>query len=140
MAYAFYRLGVWKRPTLRPTQMPQWPDSATRSGGELVLDLWWYGKEVPANDVTVFVHVVDQAGQLVAQGDGYPLLGLFPPLRWQPGDLVHDVRYIALPNDFVEEPYTIVVGWYDTAIGTRLPAFDGQGQPVADDAIQIFPP
>jgi hypothetical protein len=62
------------------------------SGGELVLDLWWYGKEVPANDVTVFVHVVDQAGQLVAQGDGYPLLGLFPPLRWQPGDLVHDVR------------------------------------------------
>jgi len=107
------------------------------SDGELVLQFGWYCQQVPDEDLTVFVHVYEQSGQLVAQGDGYPLLGLFPPLGWQPGDLVRDIRYIALPDDVADERYMVAVGWYDTATGQRLAAFDRQGQPAAQDAIQV---
>jgi hypothetical protein len=114
------------------------------SDGELVLDLWWYGQQVPDRGLTVFVHVYDENGQLVAQADGYPLLGLFPPQRWQPGDVVRDVRYIALPGRHAQQTvadgrYTIVVGWYDPVTGQRLPAFDRQGRPVANNAFQVCP-
>jgi hypothetical protein len=34
--------------------------------------------------------------------------------------------------------YNVVVGWYDAATGQRLPARDEKGQPVADDAVQLF--
>jgi hypothetical protein len=107
------------------------------SDGELVIDLWW-SSQAPMDGVTVLVHVYDGTGQLVAQGDGYPLAGLYPPRYWQPGDLVQDVRRIALPEDLPDGVYNVVVGWYDAATGQRLPARDEKGQPVADDAVQLF--
>ena len=76
---------------------------------------------------------------MIAQGDGYPLLGLFPPQRWLPGEQIHDVRYITLPGDLDDEGVTLVVGWYDTATGERLKAFDQHGQPVPDDAFPLPP-
>jgi hypothetical protein len=114
------------------------------SDGELVLDLWWYGRQAPDRDLTVFVHVYGENGELVAQGDGYPLLGLFPPQRWEPGDVVRDIRHIALPDRHAQQAvadgsYTIVVGWYDPVTGERLPAFDRQGQPVTNNAFQVHP-
>ena len=107
------------------------------SGTELVLKLWWYCLEVPEEDVTVFVHVYDEAGQLVAQADGYPLLGLFPAQRWQPGDLVRDLRYITLPDN-ASTSYTVALGWYSTASGQRLLALDQYGQRPVQDAIEVF--
>jgi hypothetical protein len=105
----------------------------------LALHLWWYALRVPDTDITVFAHVYDGSGQLRAQADGYPLLGLSPPLRWQAGDLVHDIRYVTLPDDLKDQDYTVAVGWYDTASGTRLLASDEQGRPLAQDAVQIIP-
>jgi hypothetical protein len=107
------------------------------SDNELVLHLWWYSLQSPDRDITVFAHVYGKDGQLVAQADGYPLLGLSPPLHWRPGDLVHDIRYITLPADVKDRGYTVAAGWYDTASGTRLPAFGQQGQPLAQDAVQL---
>jgi hypothetical protein len=107
--------------------------------GELTVHLWWHAQDVPEQDMTVFLHVYNGAGQLVAQADGYPLLGLYPPSRWQAGDLVRDVRRATLPESAVEGSYTLAVGWYDPATGQRLPAFDQQGEPVANDAVQLYP-
>jgi hypothetical protein len=109
------------------------------SGRELVLTFSWYARSVPDRDLTVFLHILDENGQMAAQGDGYPMLGLFPPLRWHAGDLVRDVRYITLPVELAQGGYTAVVGWYDPATGERLPAFDRQGQPAAGDAIPVYP-
>jgi hypothetical protein len=108
--------------------------------GEAVVDLWWYGHQVPQEDLTVFLHVYDAAGQLVTQADGYPLLGLYPPTSWHPGDLVRDRRYLSLPEGATLDGHRIVVGWYDKATADRLPAVDPAGLPVLDNAIQLFPP
>ncbi len=105
---------------------------------ELVLTLWWYSPQTPTGDPTVFLHVYDGAGQLVAQGDGYPVAGLFPPRYWRPGDLIRDIRRVELPEDLAPGHYVVVAGWYDPAGGQRLPAFDSQGQPLPNDAVQIY--
>lgn len=109
------------------------------SDNGLTLHLWWYPLEVPEADVTVFAHVYDMGGQLVTQADGYPILGLLPPVHWKPQDLVYDIRYFALPDDFKHQDFTVAVGWYNTASGTRLPAWDAQGQPLPQDALKLTP-
>ncbi len=108
------------------------------SGDDLDVTLWWDNRQTPEQDVTLFLHVYDATGNLVAQGDGYPLLGLFPPQKWQPGDVVRDRRYITLPEGLADQDYTVVLGWYDTSSGERLPAFDEQGQRTPQDAVQIY--
>jgi len=45
---------------------------------ELTVTLWWSCLDEIEGDYTAFVHVYDSEGHLVAQRDGYPLLGLFP--------------------------------------------------------------
>jgi hypothetical protein len=110
------------------------------SGSEVVVDLWWYNHRPPQDDVTVFLHVYDAAGQLVAQADGYPLLGLSPPTSWQYGDLLHDIRYLSLPDGATLEGYRVVVGWYNKATADRLLAVDPAGQPASENGIQLFPP
>jgi hypothetical protein len=107
-------------------------------GDQVNLTFWWYAEQVPEGDLTIFVHVYDESGQLVAQGDGYPLGGLFPPRQWQPGDRVRDRRYVALPEDLASGGYTVAVGWYDPAAGQRLPALDEQGQPIPQDAVRVL--
>jgi hypothetical protein len=100
--------------------------------------LWWYSPQTLEGDPTVFLHVYDRAGQLVAQADGYPLAGLLPPRYWQPGDVVRDVRHITLPEDLASGDYVVFVGWYDPVSGQRLPAQDGLDQPLPNDAAQIY--
>jgi hypothetical protein len=114
-------------------------DQVEVSGAELTLKLWWYNLRIPEEDITVFAHVYDQAGNLLAQSDGYPLAGLFPAQQWHPDDLVRDIRHITLPDEVAGRPYTVAVGWYRTAGGQRLPAFDHKGSPAANDAIAIYP-
>jgi hypothetical protein len=122
-----------------PTEILLLDAQSEPSNEQLVLHLWWYCQAAPGQDITVLVHVYDEQGQLVAQGDGYPLLGLFPPVYWQPGDLVHDIRYIPLPVGIAGRSFTTVAGWYDTATGERLPSFDDWGQPLPQDTMQVFP-
>jgi hypothetical protein len=104
----------------------------------LEIGLQWYVSQPLAGEATIFLHVYNAAGQLVAQGDGYPLAGLFPPRYWQAGDLVRDVRHITIPEDLASGDYVVVVGWYDPTSGQRLPAMDGQGQSLANDAVQVY--
>ena len=111
---------------------------AAASQDGLVLTLWWFSPQTKKGDATVFLHVYDGAGKLVAQGDGYPLAGLFPPRYWQPGDLVRDARRVVLPEGLAAGRYVVVAGWYDPSTGQRLPVLDDQGQPLPNDAVQIY--
>jgi 4-amino-4-deoxy-L-arabinose transferase-like glycosyltransferase len=82
--------------------------------------LWWEALGVPAADYTVFVHLVDGAGQLRATGDGPPLWGGFPTSMWRPGDVVEDEHVVALPADLPAGQYHLRVGWYEPESGARL--------------------
>ena len=51
--------------------------TAVTSGTVLNVALYWQAKKVPADDYTVFVHLLDANGQLVASHDSQPMAGAF---------------------------------------------------------------
>ena len=95
-----------------------------KPGEALTLTLYWRALRQPDADYTVFAHVAGEAG-LAGQGDGQPAGGDYPTWAWQPGDVVRDVRQIAIRSDAAPGTYQLVVGLYQLATGQRLTAEDG---------------
>jgi 4-amino-4-deoxy-L-arabinose transferase-like glycosyltransferase len=102
-------------------------------GGELTLTLTWRADAAPGQDMTIFVHLLDQDGNLVAQHDGLPREGLMPTLAWQAGDVIDDPHPLALPPDAPPGQYTLRIGVYESATKERLAVIDADGQPVSDN-------
>ncbi len=84
------------------------------------VNLFWRGERPTVSPYTVFVHILDANGQLVAQQDGWPVDGQWPTTCWTGGELIADARHISLPADLPAGRYTIVAGLYDTLTGERL--------------------
>jgi hypothetical protein len=101
-------------------------------GYDLVSDppgvvFYWQAKAPIKEEYTVFVHVLNGAGQLAGQMDGQPLQGNYPTWSWSPGEVVIDRR--SLPA-LAPGSYRLLVGWYRLAEGTRLTLGDGSGDSV----------
>ncbi|MCS6800358.1 MAG: 6-pyruvoyl-tetrahydropterin synthase-related protein [Dehalococcoidia bacterium] len=93
------------------------------------LRLVWAARQPIAEPLTVFLHLVGPAGQLVSQQDGPPNDGIEPTDRWG-GERVGDRRRLVLPADAPPGDYRILVGLY-RADGSRVPAADG-------DSVELF--
>ena len=83
---------------------------------------------------TLFVHVLDRDGKLLAQNDAQPLMGKFPTRLWEPNELVIEPRVVALPPQAAK----ILIGWYDAANGQRLIANNSDGARWPADAVLIW--
>ena len=65
--------------------------------GLVALEVTWFTPDVPAEDLSVFVHALDADGALIAQGDqAAPVYGLRPLTGWEAGEAVRDVYPIAV--------------------------------------------
>jgi hypothetical protein len=106
---------------------------AALDGSQLQVDLTWQAQEPPPSDVTVFVHVLDANGQLIAQADGDPLGGAYPFTQWTPGLIALDRRTAEVDSPGL----SLRVGLYDRASGVRLPARMADGAAWPDDAVSI---
>ena len=106
------------------------------AGGELDLTLYWAPLAVPERDFTVFAHLEDAAGALVAQGDGQPVGGDYPTSFWVPGEVVVDRRLVPMQG-LPPGVYHLRVGMYLLETGERLPASDGRGAPLPDGVIPL---
>jgi hypothetical protein len=98
-------------------------------------DLVWRAEARPARDLTVFVHVLDGAGKLVAQHDGEPHDGDYPTGIWDPGERVPDSHPIAPPPG----RYRVIAGMYDATTGQRLRRLDGSGDSVELGTLDVAP-
>lgn len=102
----------------------------------LIIDLSWEMVNQPPSSVTVFVHLLDENGVLVAQSDGFPLAGAYPMSGWQNNEVVLDRRYLSGNGN------RLLVGLYDGASGERLEAISAETfLPLNDNAtpLQINP-
>ncbi|MCB0166789.1 MAG: hypothetical protein KDI79_21360, partial [Anaerolineae bacterium] len=97
------------------------------------VNLVWQADHPPAENYSIFVHALDAEGQLVTQSDGVPYDGLYPLPQWRPGQLIQDQRILD-PNGKISQ---LAIGIYDPATGQRLPAVDGEGQPLTDNSVII---
>ena len=92
----------------------------------VTVDLIWSSDGSTFEPYVIFVHVLDESGNLLAQQDGWPVNGTWPTTCWADGDQVIDSRNIPLPSDTPPGTYTIITGLYDGNTGARLTARNGQ--------------
>jgi len=89
------------------------PDYSLSPGDRLPVQLKWRSSQEIERDFTVFVHLVDGDGQIVAQHDQRPFNGRWPTQVWQPGDVYTDLHEIHLPVTIPASSYDIRIGLYD---------------------------
>jgi hypothetical protein len=101
---------------------------------ELLLTLYWRAEAPMAADYTVFVHLLDAAGNVVAQGDAPPRAGRYPTHWWDPGEVVADRHTIQLPAGLLPGDYRLRIGLYNPDTGERIARSDATG-----DAAELGP-
>ncbi|MCB0177814.1 MAG: hypothetical protein KDI62_06275, partial [Anaerolineae bacterium] len=74
---------------------------------------------------TVFVQLLNDAGQVVAQVDQQPLAGAAPTTTWLPGEVLTDTYTLPLSSDLPAGSYRLIAGFYNAATGERLPVDSG---------------
>ena len=103
------------------------------------LALYWRAKRPVAANYSVFVHLLDSAGNMLGQADGAPYANRYPTGAWRPGEIIVDRRAITAAVPDVTQIDRIAVGLYDQATGVRLPAFAADGARLAGDALLLTP-
>ena len=132
---------------LRAETLPQHPVTVFGDQIELVsysvgdardptVTLYWRARQSITTDYSVFVHVLDEAGQVVAQSDGAPAGGRNPTTYWLPGEIVADAHHAVLPMG-ASGPYHIAVGLYEQGTLTRVEAKDDQGRALPDNRVVL---
>ena len=95
--------------------------SAAQPGQALELTLYWQGLIQMDRNWSIFVHVVDRDGVIVAQRDRYPGAGSLATTLLAPGQTFADHYVIPLPEAaYAPLPAELVVGLYDLSDGARL--------------------
>lgn len=110
-------------------------------GDTLHLSLHWKAVRQPDLPYTVFVHLLDERGQIRSQHDTMPQQNALPTTCWQPGEFVSDFHPIQLPSDVPPGEYTLRAGMYYLPTGDRLPitvASDSPGDSLTLTTIQVM--
>jgi hypothetical protein len=102
--------------------------------GAVTVTLFWRALSEMDVGYTTFVHLLDEAGQVVSQVDHVPGDGDFPTTGWLPGEIIIDQFVVPLPKDGYAAALRPEVGIYDAATGERLLVVD---TPQRDDHILL---
>jgi 4-amino-4-deoxy-L-arabinose transferase-like glycosyltransferase len=102
-----------------------------KPGDVVEVTLYWEPIAQTEHDYAVFVHLLSEAGTMVAQRDTYPGLGSYLTTVWEPGVVFADVYRVHVP----ETAYTPDTGYIQVGVylpdGPRLTTSDG------NDAVRL---
>jgi 4-amino-4-deoxy-L-arabinose transferase-like glycosyltransferase len=107
-------------------------------GSSIELTLYWQPLTNVSADYTVFIHLLDEEGQVIAGWDAPPANGDYPTHLWSAEEMVEDTHPLTLPPDLLPGDYQLVVGLYQLDTLQRLPVFNAEGQRTRDDAIPLL--
>jgi hypothetical protein len=110
-------------------------DSSSRPGNYFRLLLYWDAMEEMSEEYVVFVHLVDDRGEMWAQGDGIPGNGINPTWAWVVGEVVEDEHLIPLNSDVPPGEYRLAIGLYEPDTLRRLASKDPEGAPMGDQIL-----
>ncbi len=108
--------------------------STITAGTPSTLTLYWQAADTLTADYTVFIHVRDAAGNLIAQADSPPLNGDWPTSAWQLNRPVIDPHTLTIPSP---GEYSIRLGMYDPSTVIPLIALRADGSEWPDRAIEL---
>ena len=88
--------------------------------GILKIKLVWEANANILEAYRVFVHIIDESGNLIAQSDEEPAGWTRPTTGWLPGEYIIDNHEIILPTDIEPGVYNIYAGLYNDLNHQRL--------------------
>lgn len=94
----------------------------TNPGRTLAVTLYWETDKPLLADYIVFLQLVDDRDNKIAQRDTFSGGGLFPTTRWTPNRVVADTVYLTVdPNAPAPQAYNLIGGLWNLSTGERLP-------------------
>ena len=100
-----------------------------RAAGDIApITLFWEIDQTPSRRYKVFLHVLDNAGNIVGQRDSEPGGGAHLTTLWTPGETVTDNYGVPIHPATPPGEYRVEMGMYDAETGRRLVTLDGEGQ------------
>ena len=111
--------------------------SPVSPGGVIRVTLYWHALAEMDIPYSVFVHLLDVDGQVVAGHDGEPAFGARPTTGWVPGEYVADPHDLSIPAGLPPGDYIVEVGLYDAGAPgmPRLSILGEEGQAQVDRVI-----
>ena len=86
----------------------------TAAPGDIIqLTFEWSSEELLEDRYKVFIHLIDQDGEIIAQQDSEPAGGTIPTISWRPGDIIVDKHGVVLPETIAPGEYQLLLGLYE---------------------------
>jgi hypothetical protein len=101
-------------------------------GAEFDVRLYWEVLRPPGENYTVFIHLLDAHGELVANHNEMRLTSL-----WPPGEVVPDVHHVVPDPPIPGGTYWLQIGMYPWPSLERLPVWDSQGVEQMDRVVVL---
>jgi hypothetical protein len=111
--------------------------ASVRPGGTLTLTLHWQALKPVAEPYTVFIHLRNEGGELIAQQDNMPLRGSAPTTCWVPGEILSDRYVLHVDPQTPPGRYLLSAGLYHWPEGQRLAAHGLGARP--DHSVLLTP-
>jgi len=106
-------------------------------GQAISLTLYWQARAEMKLSYTVFTHLLNSDGKLVAQRDQIPGAGKYPSTGWWLGEVIVDQYQIPVPEGLPLGTYQLTTGMYDVRTGERLPILTPEGQRLPEEHIPL---
>ncbi len=92
----------------------------------LAVTLHWQALGASDRPLTVFVHLLDEQGNVIGYGDSEPGGGAYPTTGWLKGEYLADTHTLSIPAN--SGSLRLAIGLYDPSTGQRLLTADRQDQ------------
>ena len=96
-------------------------------GDTVRIALYWRARVAMPTDYKVFIHLLGDSGEVLAQDDARPAQWTYPTTEWQPGEYIRDEHLLHLPPETPRGDWRLTVGSYASETGGRLPVRDADG-------------
>jgi len=114
----------------------EFSSSSAYAGDEVQTRLLWRCRSAMPVDYTVFLHVLDGEGNIVAQTDEPPLGGALPTSGWILDEVILDLKSWRMPPQSPSGVYQVWAGWYHPQTMKRLSVEEAEAA-VRDDAVYL---
>ena len=115
----------------------EFPTPLPHAGMLIPITLYWQTDQPTDNYGTVFLHLRDEAGAIVAQHDGQPVGGTYPTALWQVGTIIEDVHWLVANGENAGNPTHLAIGLYNPADFVRWDAQEASGTLLPDNQLII---
>jgi hypothetical protein len=114
-------------------------DDHIKAGETIVVLMRWKAIGYIDKDYTVFVHLINEQGDIVAGTDRQPRNGLSPTTSWRIGGILVDGIAVPVSSQIIPgRKYSLEIGWYNSSTGERSSIVNSAGMPM-DDKLVVTP-